>query len=120
MSSLSVVEHFDVFEDRSACFILRLKGVAAQVQFVLKRSEEAFNRGVVVAAPPKTHRDRKSLSSKQTLVLVTRVLTPLVAVVQQAGSGPTFVYGILEGIDRHRFLPAKKHTADIELELLDQ
>ena len=32
----------------------------------------------------------------------------------------SYARGILEGIDRHRFLPAKKHTADIELELLDQ
>jgi len=32
----------------------------------------------------------------------------------------SYAYGILEGIDRHGFLPAKEPPADIELDLLDQ
>ncbi len=55
LRALPVVKDFDVFADRQACVLAR--GEALMIdQFILQRSPEGFDRGVVVTVAAASHR----------------------------------------------------------------
>ena len=84
MSSLAVVEHFDVIEDLCASFFSA--GEPAMMdEFVLQIAEEAFDHGVVVAVPLAAHADCGADLLKPSLIDDAHIGRAAVAVMDQPG-----------------------------------
>jgi len=73
MSSLPVVEHFNVFADLGHCFLASAV-FAVMNQFGLEGAEEAFHRGVVIAVPLATHGWHHTELFEQLLVALRAIL----------------------------------------------
>lgn len=64
MEALPVIEHLDILGDGIAGFRVMLKTPMAS-QFVLRRTEETFHRGVIVTISFATHAGHDSSSGDQ-------------------------------------------------------
>ena len=80
----SVVEYFDVLENRGARFGAR-REIFVMNQFRFQRTKEAFHDGVVPAVALAAHAANHAVFFQQRLVVTTGVLTSTIAVVNQAG-----------------------------------
>src|SRR5205823_1441371 len=82
VQSFTIVEHFDVLEDR------RLGGGAGLVvvglQFALERGEEAFTGGVVVAIATAAHGTQQTIFEQQLLIRAAGVLLAAIRVTNQS------------------------------------
>jgi hypothetical protein len=54
MEPLAVIEHLDILRNRRACFRMMLETLMTS-QLVLQRTEEAFDRRIVVTIALATH-----------------------------------------------------------------
>ncbi len=88
LRALPVVEDFDVFGDRQACLLAR--GEALMIdQFVLQRSPEGFDRGVVVAIAAAAHPCPHIELAHERLIGQRTILRPAIAVMNQARRRPS-------------------------------
>src|SRR5881628_3721372 len=78
----AVIEALDVFEDRLTGLGLILE-LPMPDQFILERTKEALDRGVVVAVALAAHAQDDTPASEQRLVETRRVLVALVAMMQE-------------------------------------
>src|SRR5207249_4539628 len=78
----AVIEALDVFEDRLTGLGLILE-LPMPDQFILERTKEALDRGVVVAVALAAHAQDDTPASEQRLVETRRVLGALVAMMQE-------------------------------------
>lgn len=82
LRALPVVEDLDVFTDRAPCLLAR--GEALMIdQFVLQRSPEGFDRGVVVAIAAAAHRRQHVELAHERLIGQRTILRPAIGVVNQ-------------------------------------
>src|SRR5262245_2913509 len=86
VTTLPVVEHLDVLEDRQTCRLTSRKP-APMNQLELERREEALHHRVVPAVPASAHAAHDAASSQRVLVDLARVLRPAVRVMVQTSFG---------------------------------
>jgi hypothetical protein len=83
MSSLRVVEHFDVVEDIGPCLLVGVVDPTLD-PLPLQQLEEALDDGVVVTVAPPAHAADDPVHREKLLPLLAGKLTALVGVQQQS------------------------------------
>src|SRR3979409_1733940 len=97
MSTPGIVERLDVIEDVGACCVARRVGLPIHT-FLLERSKETLDGGVVPAVASSAHAAGDALGGEQALEVLAGVLAALVGVVQQFGRLAPAPQGHDEGI----------------------
>src|SRR5438477_7011272 len=86
MESPSIIKRFDVIEDGQLDFGMVVPDLAVQ-ELGLKRAEERFHGGVIVAVASGAHAAEQLVGFEQGAVIVAGVLNASIGVVQQTARG---------------------------------
>ena len=99
VSSVAIIEHFDVFKNRAHRLLPRPIGVSLN-QLLFQRAEKAFRWGVVPAVSSAAHAHDRVSALEHLLIGATRILHTLIAVVHPACCRTTAVNGLSQSPHR--------------------
>ena len=107
MPPLTVIPHFDEFEDRLTRFRPRRKTIVGALGF--QGGKETLHHGIVVAVAGATHARCDLSLGEQRLVIATGVLAPAIRMVQQVIIMIALPQGHAERILNQLSLQARMH-----------
>ena len=99
VSSLSIIEHFDVFKNRAHRLLAR-PILFSLNQLLFQGAEKAFGGRVVPAVSTATHTHNSISALENLLILATRILTALIAVMHPPCFRTTAFNGLFQSPHR--------------------
>src|SRR5712692_4158950 len=97
MAPALIVKRFDVFKERTLRLVTRLEPIA---ELGLHRREKRFHHRVVETITAAAHAARDAMGPEDRLVILTRIRTPAVGVMQKATLGAPTLQRHLQRLDR--------------------